>query len=163
MAKKKNESKKRTYALNLSYLKRIIKQRNMTQQALAKQVPCSSVMIHRWITGKSQITARKLVDLSKALNVDACTLIQTDDERAIMYLRDLLNRRIEHDLDLMRSDDENEDIPLMDHSTILQIIKTLGYDRAKDVKVSFNPDDFNFQRLQSESQMDNLLDIDNDA
>ena len=165
MAKKKKKGgNKKAYSMNVSYLERLMKMRGYNQKSLAAQVPCSNQMVHRWVNGKSQITARKLIQLAKALNVDPCALLQGDDARAHNYVRDLINRRIEHDLELMRSDEEDDDLPLLDHATIVQMMKAMAYltfNMPKDQQ--FNPEEFNFQRLEAESQMDNLLDIEDDG
>ena len=143
---------KKSYAINTSYLARLMKNQGWNQKTLAKAVPCSSNMLHRWVNGKSQITARKLIQLAKALRVDACSLLETDDRRTIKYLRDLVNKKIEHDKTF------EDDLPLVDIPTLLAIVKTLGYNETSNLKVAFNPDDFDFKDTEAEKQVRDLID-----
>ena len=140
----------KTYSMNLSYLSRLIRQRGFTQIALSKIVGVSSVTLHRWVVGKGDITARNLIKLANALQVDACRLLDGDDKRAIRYLRDLINRKIEHDRD------EN-DITLVDVPTFLSIMKVLGYDEKSGGKIPLNLEELDIPSTEAEQQIRDLL------
>ena len=152
------EGRKKSYAMNISYLERLMKNKGYNQRTLAKAVPCSSNMVHRWVNGKSKITARKLVQLARVLEVDPCALLETDDRRTIKYLRDLINRRIEFDREEAKQ--KGKDLPLHDIQVILQMMRTLGYDQKSENKDTFNMEEFNIERLEAENQMENLMDLD---
>ena len=155
-AKKNTEKKsnKTSHALNISYLGRLIKNRGLTHQALSKLVPCSTVSIHKWVTGQQEITKKKLNALAEALGVDPCSLLETDDKRTLKYLRDLVNKKIEHDSTI------EDDLPLIDIPTLLAIAKLLGYEQKTDLKVTFNTEEFKMPRnVEAEDQMKALLGV----
>ena len=141
----------KSYSINLSYATRLMKQRGFTQQSLCKLVGVSSVTLHRWMTGKGEITARNLVKLARAMDVDPCRLLDSDDQRAIRHLRDLINRKIEYD----RAED---DIPLVDIPTFIAIMKVLGYDQKADGKVPLDLSKLNIPSTDAENQIRDLLD-----
>lgn len=140
----------KTYSMNLSYLSRLMKQRGLTQKSLSKMVGVSSVTLHRWVVGKGDITARNLIKLANALQIDACRLLDGDDKRAIRYLRDLINRKIEYDR-------EEDDITLVDVPTFLSIMKVLGYDEKSGGKIPINLDDLDIPTTEAEQQIRDLL------
>ena len=143
----------KSYALNRSYLARLIKNKGLTQKALAAMVPCSSVMINRWVNGKSQITSKKLVSLSRALEVNPCDLLKGTDKRTREYLEGLINKRIEQDEAL------ESDVPLIDIPTFLQIAKNLGYTvSTSNLNQNLNADGFDRQETEAEKQMGDFLD-----
>ena len=115
----------KSYSINTSYLARLIKNKGLTQVALSKMVPCSSAMVHRWVSGKSQITARKLVALAKALNVQPCDLLEGSDQKTRKYLENVVMKKIVDDQQKMLSYDG--DLPEIDHATLMQMMKSLGY------------------------------------
>ena len=141
----------KTYSMNLSYLSRLMKKRGFNQKTLAKLVGVSSVTLHRWVVGKGDITARNLIRLANALEVDACRLLDGDDKRAIRYLRDLINRKIEFDRD-------ESDITLVDVPTFLSIMKVLGYDEKSGGKIPLNLEELDIPSTEAEKQIRNLLD-----
>ena len=143
----------KSYSVNRSYLKRIIKNKGLTQKSLAAMVPCSSVMINRWVNGKSQITAKKLVLLARALEVNPCDLLKGTDKRSREYLEGLVNKRIEQDETL------ETDVPLIDIPTFLQIAKNLGYTvNTSNLNHNIGDDGFNRPETDAEKQMGDFLD-----
>ena len=146
----------KSYALNTSYLARLIKNKGYTQDALSKMVPCSSVMVHRWVTGKSQITARKLVQLAQALQIQPCDLLTGSDKKTRKYLEDLLMKKIVDDNERMAANDR--DLPEIDHATFLQIAKTLGYQVAPSGQAIMGEDPgFDRPDTDAEKQMEEFL------
>ena len=144
---------KKAYALNRSYLKRLIKNKGLTQKALAAMVPASSVMVNRWISGKAEITAKKLVGLARALEVSPCDLLKGTDKRTREYLEGLINKRIEQDETL------ESDIPLIDIPTFLQIAKNLGYTvSTSNLNQNVGDGGFNMPETDAEKQMGEFLD-----
>ena len=116
-------------------------------------VPCSSVMINRWVNGKSQITAKKLVLLAGALEVNPCVLLKGTDKRSREYLEGLVNKRIEQDETL------ETDVPLIDIPTFLQIAKNLGYTvNTSNLNHNIGDDGFNMPETDAEKQMGDFLD-----
>ena len=143
----------KSYAVNRSYLKRMIKNKGLTQKALAAMVPCTSTMVHRWLHGKSQITAKKLVKLARALEVNPCDLLKGTDKRTREYLEGLINKRIEHDETL------ESDVPLIDIPTFLQIAKNLGYTvNQSNLTHNISDDGFDRPQTEAEKQMGEFLD-----
>ena len=144
----------KSYALNRSYLKRLIKNKGLSQKALSCMVPCSQEMVHRWVTGKSQITARKLVLLARALEVMPCDLLKGSDKRTREYLEGLINKRIEQDETI------EPDVPLIDIPTFIQIAKNLGFTVNTSLQLNQNvgDDDFNRPETEAEKQMGDFLD-----
>ena len=143
----------KSYAINRSYLKRMMKNKGLTQKALAAMVPCASPMVHRWVSGKSQITAKKLVLLARALEVNPCDLLKGTDKRTREYLESLINKRIEQDETL------ESDIPLIDIPTFLQIAKNLGYTvNQSNLNHNIGDGGFNRPETDAEKQMGEFLD-----
>ena len=141
-----------SYSMNLSYLSRLIKKKGFDRETLSNLVGVSTVAIHRWVVGKANITAKNLVKLARALEVDPCRLLDGDDQRAIRYLRDLINRKIEHER-------EENDITLVDIATFLSIMKVLGYDERSAVgKIPINLADLEIPTTEAEKQVMGILD-----
>ena len=131
----------------------MMKNKGLTQKALAAMVPCSSEMVHRWIKGKSQITAKKLVLLARALEVSPCDLLKGTDKRTREYLESLINKRIEQDQTL------EPDVPLIDIPTFIQIAKNLGYTvNTSNLTHNISSDGFNRPETDAEKQMGEFLD-----
>ena len=141
----------KSYSINLSYTARLIKRKGFTRDSLCKLIDVSSVTLHRWLTGKGDITARNLVKLARALEVDPCRLLDTDDKRAIRHLRDLINRKIDHD-------QAEDDIPLVDIPTFIAIMKVLGYDQKADGKIPLDLSQLDIPSTDAENQIRDLLD-----
>lgn len=140
-------------SLNRSYLKRVLKNKGLTHKALAAMVPCSTEIIHRWVSGKSNITAKKLVLLSRALDVEPTDLLKGTDKRAREYLESLINKRIEHE------ETVEKDVSLIDIPTFLQISKNLGYTVVQTGgTVGKDESGFSTPKTDAENQMGDLLD-----
>ena len=146
------DSSKQSYSLNTSYTNRLIKNKKWNRQILSDKIPASTDSIHRWLSGKSKISARKLILLARALDVDPCALLETDDKRVHNFLRDLLNRVMEE-----HKKNDEDDVELVDIPTFISIVKTLGMDKKSDVKVAFNIDDYDIPNTQAEDQIRSLL------
>lgn len=146
----KKKSNKTAHALNISYLDRLIKDSDLTQKALAAMIPCAPATIYAWLSGRQKITKEKLNALGAALNVDPYALLEPDDQRTLKYLRDLINKKIEHDRN------QEDDLPLIDIPTLLQIAKILAYDKRTDMLVPVNPQEFQ-RNVPAEDQMNKLM------
>ena len=145
-------SKKRTLvAINTSYLRRAIKNEELTQKELANMAGLTPEMIHRYVHGKSKCSPRNLIRIANALKVDSRSLLEPDDVRSQNYLRDILNKKIEHDRKF------EDDIPLVDIPTFIQIMKSLGYDKKSSVKINVADLKEEIPELESEMQMKNLI------
>ena len=107
-------------SLNRSALKRYIKQSGLTHIAISKMVPCSSVMISRWVHGQSKITKKKLVGLARTLNCHPMDLLKGPEKQVREYSEDLIAKYM---ID-KRNDD---DLPEIDEATFIQLAKNLGY------------------------------------
>ena len=144
----------KSYSLNTSYLNRLIKNKGLTQKALALMVPCSSVMVHRWVTGKSEITARKLVQLARALCVQPCSLLEGTDKKTRKYLEDVVTKKIVDDQQKM---DKGSDLPEIDHATLLQMMKNLGYTVTPSGNQQGDDQGFDRPDTSAEKQMEEFL------
>ena len=116
-----------SYSINTSLLKTLMKQQGLTQAILAKMVGVSSVMIHRWVTGKNQITARNLVKLARALGRNPCDFLEGSDKIARRYLEERLLKKVMADM-------ESEELPDLDDDGMYKIMKVLGYEVGSTAK-----------------------------
>ena len=110
-----------SYSINTALLKTVMKEKGLTQQILANMVGCSSVMIHRWVTGKSQITAKNLVRLARATEKQPCDYLEGTDKIARRYLEERLLKKIVADM-------EAGDLPDLDDDGVYKTMKVLGYE-----------------------------------
>ena len=109
--------------LNCAFLQLLMKKRGWSNDSLSKAVGVSKVSLVKWRNGKSGISARNLIKLAKVLKVDKHALLESDDQKMQMYLRQTL-------LCSIQSDPEPQDM-----QTILQIMKTLGMNIVATQKV----------------------------
>ena len=140
-----------SYAINTSLLKTVMKEKGLTQQVLANMVGCSSVMIHRWVTGKSQITAKNLVKLAHATDRKACDYLEGTDKIARRYLEERLLKKIVADM-------EAEELPDLDDDGVYKIMKVLGYEVGSTAKSEGSDESgFSVPVTDAETQMGEFI------
>ena len=128
-----------------------MKQQGLTQQVLANMVGCSSVMIHRWVNGKSQITARNLVKLARALERNPCDFLEGSDKIARRYLEERLLKKVIADM-------SEEELPELDDDGMYKIMKVLGYEIGSTAKSDGSDESgFSAPATDAEKQMGEFM------